>query len=303
MRVLVTGANGYVGRHLCESLKQSGYDVIATARNAGEAGVTGVGNITASTDWRPTLSNVDVVIHTAAVVHQSGSNSESRREVYFEVNDLATQNLAHQASESGVKRFIFFSTAAVYGPYQNIPFRETDMLHPESDYGLSKLLAEEHLNDIESEMSCISLRCPMIYGPSAPGSYRFLSKLVRSGLPLPLKSVQNQRSFLGIDTLQEGVLRLLSSPDLQGKITLNFTEPPATTADLIRYIAYDLDRPLRLFSIPASVLQSSLKAVGMAGLASKLLSDYLLCADEFQSLLQWCPEGPLHKLSVNKVSN
>ena len=147
MRVLVTGANGFVGRVLCEDLEANAHVMVrALRRGTCRAGEVAVGEIDVTTDWRPALAGCDAVVHLAARVHVMNETAQNTLTLYRTTNTDATLNLARQAAQAGVKRFVFVSTIKVNGEGRDDPYRETDAPTPEDAYAISKWEAEHGLS-------------------------------------------------------------------------------------------------------------------------------------------------------------
>ncbi len=171
-RVLVTGANGFIGRHLCLFLKEKDYFVrVAVRGNARD--VSGVdeyiqiGDINESTDWQQALTGVDAIIHLAARVHIMKDSSDNPLEAFHKVNTLGTKRLARMAAKAGVRRFIFISSVKVNGEGALRPYTEKDIPAPQNAYGISKREAEDSLACIAREigLEVVILRLPLVYGP------------------------------------------------------------------------------------------------------------------------------------------
>lgn len=289
MRILVTGATGYLGSASVRYLRRQGYEVVAASRTAA-GNLYGYGELSASTDWGDLLNGIDVVVHTAAIVH----NPSSSEQAYQRVNIDAVSGLATQAARSGVQLFIHLSSAAVYGEYLGRAFTEDDTPTPTTAYGRSKLESERYLADMQTLMQRVILRCPMIYGQGAPGNYRQLEKLIDRGIPLPIKGVKNRRSFLStysfVSTLEK-LIELQAIPD--GATVLNLAEEPASTLYLARAIAKLRQKPCRAFYLP-ELLGSLLKLnPRTAALLDKVRGDYLLSGERTNELLSWRPNSSL----------
>jgi UDP-glucose 4-epimerase len=175
---LVTGASGFVGRHLLPFLDQSGWAVRrAVRRCSGDADEVAIGSLGPSTDWQAALA--DAVIHLAARVHHR--HEEHAVKIYRDVNIDGTLHLAHCAAGAGVRQFIFLSTVLVHGRSNDgrAPFSENDILTPSGLYAMSKAAAEAGLRDIarESEMRITVIRPPLIYGSGAKGNSRYSPRL------------------------------------------------------------------------------------------------------------------------------
>lgn len=184
MRIVVTGETGYIARNLSVWLTRYGHEVRLVSLR-GEL---------------PDFSGTDVVIHAAAVVHRSDVSEKE----FYDVNTALTESVAKKAKQQGVGRFVFFSTMAVYGDVDGI-IDEGTPTAPVTDYGKSKLAAEERLAGLNGDGFLVSVvRPPVVYGRGAPGNVLRLA-----GLRVPVfPMVVNRRSMIFIDNLCEFV-RLL----------------------------------------------------------------------------------------------
>jgi UDP-glucose 4-epimerase len=184
MKIAVTGATGFVGRALCSHLLASGHIAVPTVRHAsGLAHEVVVGNIDAATAWRLALTGCDAVVHLAARVHVMDDTAQNPLALSRATNRDATLNLARQAAQTGVKRFVFISTIKVNGEGGDAAYRETDVPAPEDAYAISKWEAEQGLREIEAQtgMEVAILRPPLVYGPGVGANFLRLMQTVERG--------------------------------------------------------------------------------------------------------------------------
>jgi UDP-glucose 4-epimerase len=271
--ILVTGADGFVGRSTASSLTQAGWRVRRAVRASSgiapsEDVFCGV-ELAASTRWSEALEGVQAVIHTAARAHQPSRIQQRDKDLYWSVNVEGTRHLAKSAADAGVRDFVFLSSIAVNGSSTDgrAPFSETDAAAPNSVYGKSKAAAEEMLQTISanSAMRVTSLRPPMIYGPGARGNFRRLLSAVTAGVPLPLGLLQNRRAFLGIDNLISFIMhRLANHTEAQFDAFILADDEQVSTADFIRMLARARGQNARLFPFPVPMLRMVLDRLGMS---------------------------------------
>ena len=151
MRVLVTGATGFVGRALCPALVADGHEVAAVVRNSGNPGIPEnarvhvIPDIGPETEWDQALSGMDAVIHLAARAHVMEEHARDPLAEFNRINAEGTGRLASAAAKAGIGRFVYLSTVKVMGERSAAPFRETDTPRPEDAYGKSKLAGEQAL--------------------------------------------------------------------------------------------------------------------------------------------------------------
>jgi nucleoside-diphosphate-sugar epimerase len=228
MRVLVTGATGFVGRHLCKYLQERGHQVRAAVRDAGSVNlipeildrveIPDYRSMGSEDDWSSALDGVDAVIHLAGLAHVMGADRSRAIESYRQVNESATRILVRAAAREGVSRFIFVSTAKVFGEETSAkPFSEADTPAPHDEYARSKWAAELSVIAETSSSSCtaVIVRPPMVYGPDVRGNFPRLVRLIKSGIPLPFGAIANCRTIVSVwnlcDLLECALMRPLSS--------------------------------------------------------------------------------------------
>lgn len=295
-RVMVTGANGFVGQALCAALEAAGYRVRKTVRHDQQKQMNGecveVGEVGATTDWRTALAGMDAVVHLAARVHVMKDEAKDPLEAFRAVNMRGTENLARAAAESGVRRFVYLSSIKVNGEYtRHKPLSEDDLPHPETPYALSKLEAEQALHHIAAEtgMEIVILRPPLVYGPGVKANFLRLLKWVDRGLPLPLASVENRRSLIYLANLVDAISTCLSHPAATGKTYMVSDAEETSTTELINRLAKTLGRPARLFSFPALMLHLLASFVGKQDEVERLLDSLEIDSSKIRRELNWSP--------------
>lgn len=276
MKVLVTGANGFLGRHVCSTLEAQGIKVIrAVRKNYGLDSELLIPSIDGDVDWTDHLKQVDAVIHTAAKVHIENYN-ENEADEFFEINKRGTLKLAKDCAKSGVKTFIFLSTIGVNGEYSSDVFRVTDKVQPTGAYAKSKHEAEIELlsrwGAAESPMRVVILRPPLIYGKDAPGNFAKLTGLLRKQLLLPLGSIKNRRSFINVENLSSFICFCLFQKKVRGCFLVADNEV-ISTSHFIREMNQNLGGPSKIISFPVWILTFFLKLVGKSKPLKKLTVD------------------------------
>ena len=297
LQVLVTGANGFVGRPLCRCLAERGWSVRGAVRALDErfpegAQPAAVGNIGPATDWQPWLAGGDAVVHLAAHVHVMRAATPDSLAEFRAVNTQGTLKLAGQAAAAGVRRFIFVSTVKVLGEGKEAPYRDTDGAAPHDAYGISKQEAEEGLRRIEAAtgMAVTILRPPLVYGPGVGANFLRLLRLVESGWPLPLASVtDNRRSMIYVGNLVDAILRCVEHPAAAGRTFLVSDGEDLSTAALIRQLATAAGRAPRLLPCPPAALALAARLVGKQAEANRLLGSLAVDAAPIRQALGWTP--------------
>lgn len=298
-RVLITGADGFVGSALFRALLGSAhYDVAGSTRShslsdSADAKIFSVGNISRDTDWTLALKGQNVVIHTAAKTYGQGSMTSRQQQELREVNVHGTLNLARQAAEAGVKRFVFLSSVKVNGEQTKAGalFSENDKPNPSDFYGESKLEAEIGLRRLSEEtgLEVVIIRPPVVYGPGAKGNFSKLIHMVQKGRPLPLGAAKNKRSFVAIDNLVDLISTCLNHPEAAGHVFLVSDGEDLSTADLVRSLARAADQKIKLLYVPASVMRVSAMCIGKSAYAIKLLGSLQVDLSKAKEILGWTP--------------
>ncbi|SDA60064.1 Nucleoside-diphosphate-sugar epimerase [Pseudomonas sp. NFPP33] len=295
MRVLLTGATGFVGGALLRYLSTAGACVVAAVRSSGtrrfSEHVFEVGDISADTQWASALEGTTVVVHTAARAHISQEVSSNPLTEYRGVNVEGTLNLARQAAIAGVKRFVFISSIGVNGNINIRPFSALDVPRPVEPYAQSKWEAEQGLWRIqqETEMELVIIRPPLVYGPEAPGNFGSLVRWVGKGIPLPLGAIHNRRSLVGIDNLVDLIVRCIDHPAAANQVFLAGDGRDLSTTELLRLVGDAMGRPARLIPVPAGVLKLSAALLGRRAMAQRLLGSLQVDISQTCETLDWQP--------------
>ncbi|HBU29985.1 MAG: NAD-dependent dehydratase [Thiobacillus sp. GWE1_62_9] len=292
MRVLVTGANGFVGRVLCEDLEANAHVMVrALRRGTCRAGEVAVGEIDVTTDWRPALAGCDAVVHLAARVHVMNETAQNTLTLYRTTNTDATLNLARQAAQAGVKRFVFVSTIKVNGEGRDDPYRETDAPTPEDAYAISKWEAEQGLQQIarETGLEVVVLRPPLVYGPGVKANFQRLLDTVARGWPLPLGAIRNRRSLLYLGNFVDAIRLCVEHPAAAGQTFLIDDGQPVSTPELIRAVAHAMGRPARLLAVPVGVLEFAGALLGKRAAIARLTGSLWLDSSLIRMRLGWTP--------------
>ncbi len=293
MRLLVTGANGFVGTAVCAAAEAAGCDVVRAVRTVtdGGAGAIGVGNINAGTDWGRALVGVHRIIHLAARVHVLHETVADPLAAFREVNVAGTGALAEQAARAGVSRLVFVSSIKVNGEqtWPGVPFREEDRPAPEDAYGQSKLEAEQLLADIaaSSALEVVVVRAPLVIGPGVGGNLRRLMQLLSRGLPLPLGGINNRRSLITRANLATLLIAATHEPGARGELFLAADEPALSTPTLVRLLARGLGRRARLIPVPTVLLTAAGRLVGKGPEVARLTGSLELTAAKSRRVLGW----------------
>jgi len=298
MRILVTGAGGFVGRALCPALKAACHRVHACVRSqAGTAGLELAGTLQVAdigpeTDWGDQLSGFDAIVHLAARVHVMRETAADPLDAFRRVNVGGTRHLAEAAAAAGVERLVFLSTVKVMGEATTTrPFTESDPLRPEDAYGISKMEAEMALAAVSeaSSLTAVALRPPLVYGPGVKGNFLSLLSAVQRGLPLPFGSIDNQRSLIYLGNLVSAIVAALEVPEIGSGGYLIRDGEDLSTPELVRGMAAALERPARLLPIPPGLLRLAGRLSGRTGAVDRLLGSLQVDDDAFRRDTGWTP--------------
>lgn len=268
--VLVTGATGFIGRHLCHHLLERGYKVRGTYRDRLAKDLPSavewlrIGDIGPNTDWAEALASVDYVVHLAALAHQIGRKGQGRVEDFMRINAEGTRRLVEQMTEYPcIRRFVFLSSLGATRTFSEAPITIGTSCTPDTDYGMSKLIAEQHIQDVlgTAHLEWCIIRSPLVYGPGNPGNMDRLFKLLQTRLPLPFGSIKNLRSFIFVGNLVDLIEKCLTHPKANRQVFLASDRQDLSTPELIRRMAYLSGQNAIL--LPCPIL--ALKLIGYIG--------------------------------------
>jgi len=304
--ILVTGATGFVGGALISRLvgDRACNCVVAAVRRKVESRHEGmqqvqVGDLLPTTDWSTALNGVEAVVHCAARVHVMQDDATDPLQVYREVNVNGTLNLARQAAQAGVRRFVFVSSIKVNGesslPGQ--PFTADDVPSPLDHYAVSKLEAEQGLRDIETQMGIevVIVRPPLVYGPGVKANFAAMMRWVSLGIPLPLGAIHNARSIVALGNLVDLLVTCLQHPAAAGQTFLVSDGEDVSTSELLRRTTHAMGKRAFLLPVPAFVLESGAALLGKREVAQRLCGSLQVDIDKTRRLLGWTPPLTLNE--------
>jgi len=261
--ILVTGATGFVGRHLIAALSARGHAVRALVRRGAlpdtipNLEIHEIGDIT-QTNWAEALHGVDAIVHLAAIAHRGSPRDEADANRVRSVNVSAVAELTAAAGTLGVRRLILLSSIGVLGADSgNSAFDGSSAAAPHDFYSQSKLDAERAAENAKANSTlelCI-VRPPLVYGPHAPGNFGRMIRWVARGIPLPLGAIHNRRSLISVWNLCDCLINCLSNRGAVGYPLIVADEESISTSDLLRLCARLMGRPERLLPVPAALLR------------------------------------------------
>ena len=290
MLISITGSNGFLGRYLSDYLVSNDY-LVRRIQRSKSLNSFQVENIDAFTDWTDALRGVDVLIHCASRVHIMKSSKEDSINLYRSINVEGTKRLAEQAASLGVKRLIFISSSKANGESTKIDEFLTNQspLRPIDPYGISKLEAENALQEVSlrTGLELVIIRPPLIYGPKVKANFLRLLKLVYYGVPLPFAKVDNLRSLLYIGNLADFIVKCINSPKAIGKTFLLSDLRPIATPELIRKLAKEFKKEVKLFSVSPKLILFASNLIGKGDQAKKLMGSFLIDPNYCMEELNW----------------
>lgn len=297
--VLVTGASGFVGGALVKCLADADrYRVVAAVRNPDvdlpmAAEFVRVDGLGPDTDWQAALGGISVVVHCAARVHVMDDRSADPLLEFRRINVEGTLNLAHQAAEAGVKRFIFISSIKVNGEgtSPSTPYRREDIPEPIDPYGISKREAEEGLREIAavSGVEVVVIRPPLVYGPGVTANFLSMMRWLHRGVPLPLGAIHNKRSLVAKDNLVDLISTCIDHPAAGNEIFLASDGEDLSTTALLRRLGQALGKPARLLPVPAWLLTGGAALLGKKAIAQRVCGNLQLDISHTRDVLGWEP--------------
>ena len=290
MKVAVTGANGFVGTHICNFLTEQGFQVNRISRSE-KRGFININQIDSSTNWEYALKDVEIVIHCASKL--DGPKFKEKKNEFNKINYLGTKRLAEESLKAGVKRFIYLSSIKVNGELssKNIPFTANSEPNPKGEYALSKYQAENEIRFIceKSEMEYVLIRSTLIYGPGVRGNFLNLLKLISIGVPLPFVSIRNKRSILYIGNLINFINSCIDNPLAKNKLFLLADNTPLSTPELIKEISKALNLKANLWNFPICLLNLIATITGKSDQLKKLKGSLEVNSEESYNLLNIKP--------------
>lgn len=325
MRVLLTGATGFVGKALTKALLSTGNEVSALVRNVSDSLPSEINQLVVgdliyilpdkegsrdtpripdedfsmvSKMVEDTLKQVDVVVHAAARAHVMKGAGKDSRSAFRIMNTDVTLRLAQQAAEAGVKRFVFLSTIGVNGRVtKDRPFTEEDQAMPHNDYAISKWEAEEGLKQlsIKTGMEVVIIRPPLIYGQDAPGNFHRLVSWLRCGVPLPLAKTGNRRAFVARSNLVDFVLLTMMHADAANQTFLISDGCNISTSEFLQKTAKALGVPARLFYVPPKLIGILAALLARKQVFEQLWGSLEVDISKAQTRLGWQPKVTLNE--------
>jgi len=299
--ILVTGATGFVGRSVVEHLYKGGLGVRACSRQKSAeiercSELYIAHDMLKNTEWQQALLNISVVIHLAARVHVMDDSAADPLTEFRYVNTASTLNLARQAAEAGVKRFVFISSIKVNGEMTSVdqPFKPNDNYIPTDPYGLSKYEAEQGLLIIAKEtgMEVVILRPPLVYGPDVKANFASMMKWMNKSIPLPFGAIHNKRSLVALGNLVSFIIHCADykkTPQAANQVFLISDGEDVSTTELLQKVAKAFGKKALLLPVPVSLMTLAAKLLGKGDVANRLFGSLQVDSSKARELLDWKP--------------
>ncbi|WP_418894089.1 NAD-dependent epimerase/dehydratase family protein [Limibacterium fermenti] len=263
-KILITGINGFVGSNFTHNWNDRfslyGLDLVQPPKE-------GVERIF-SWDELGKIPPVDAIVHLAGKAHDTKNQSEAKS--YFDINTGLTQRIFDYFLQSDARAFVFFSS--VKAAADSVPgdvLTEEIVPDPKGPYGESKIKAEEYLLSKQSVADSLQrkvyiVRPCMIHGPGNKGNLNLLYNVVKKGIPWPLGSFDNRRSFCSVDNISYVVEQLVARDDVPGGIYHVGDDEPLSTNELIKLICESMGRKAHIWHLSKGLMN------GMAGIGTSL---------------------------------
>ena len=296
--VLVTGANGFIGKALCRRMLAEGWNVRGAVRSLSQKAalpsvmdIVEIGSIGPSTEWETALEGIDTVVHLAARVHVMDESTADPVTAYREINVAGTTHIAQISKFKEVRRFVYVSSIKVNGEGRADPYTESDQPAPVDPYGISKFEAEQELQSIAGKtgLEVVIVRPPLVYGPEVKANFLQLIKLINRGIPFPFAGVKNQRSMIFLGNLVDALFICITHPRAAGNTFLVSDGKNVSTPELIQKISLSLGKPARVFALPTGFLRFLGKLTGKSEAVSRLLDSLIVDSAKIRTELDWKP--------------
>lgn len=296
-RVLVTGADGFIGKALRARLAAAHVDHVGAVRAlrpgaTPSADIVALGDFAAA-EWTPVLEGVDAIVHLAGRAHVATTRDASDPTPFVVANVHVTRRLLDAAVRAGVRRVVLASTIKVYGEATRPgrPFRAGDPAAPHDAYAHSKAGAETVLWQAcrDGRIEGVVLRLPLSYGPGVKGNFARLLDAVAAERRLPLGGIDNRRSLLYVGNAVSAIESALATPALAGETLPVADAESVSTSDLVYRLARELRVAPRLFHVPAVVMHAGGMLLGKRASLARLLGTLEVDSGRFRDLARWTP--------------
>lgn len=301
MSILLTGASGFIGRHVIA--RSSVKRVVARPGTVFDASSSfEIDTLDGETNWGGAFDGIEAVIHLAGLAHGHHFSEQE----YQSVNVDGTRHLAQEALKAGVKRFVFVSTIGVNGSAtQNEPFTPDSLPDPHNAYAQSKYRAEMQLKELatESGLELVIVRPTLVYGPDAPGNFGLLARLVEHAPVLPFGCACNRRSFIAVQNLADLLVVCAQHPNAAGHTFLATDGRAMSTKELTQAIAEGLGTSLFQLPIPVFVMKALGQLMNRSAMIEQLYDNLEVDSSQLQSVLGWMPSMTMKQVMLSLNEN
>ena len=301
MKILVTGASGFVGRYLVNDLSKTD-EVIACVRKKSNLLPSSVEQTVSSSFFDLAIpKDTDVIVHLAGIAHNKNNSVDE----FKKINVDGTLELARKALESNIKRFIFISSIGVNGnSTYGKAFTEQDTPNPTNDYTKSKYEAEKALAKLfeNTNIDLVIIRPPLIYAHDAPGNFSKLLMLIKLGQFLPFGCTHNQRSFIAIENLVSFITACIYHDTKINETFLIADDEVISTKQLIQCLSLGMGKSMILLPVPTKLLSTLADVTGKVSIFEQLYGNLQIDNRKAKKFFNWHP--PKHSLNaLNEVGN
>lgn len=308
MRIAITGATGFLGVHLLKSLSAEQLIILGRRDPILPAAIFHQCAIDGDADFSKSLVNVKVVIHCAARAHIMNDDAQDPLTEFRKVNTLGTLNLAKQAADAGVKRFIYISSIKVNGESSeaNKPFKYDDKHNAQDYYGVSKSEAETALFELgqNTGMEIVIIRPPLVYGAGVKANFAALLKLVGKGLPLPFRCIkQNKRSMVSVYNLVDLIKICIDHPNAANQVFLVSDDDDLSTAQMVALMAKVQGKRNLALPVPVWCFKLLGKLLNKRDVIDRLTGSLQVDIEHTKTTLHWQPPYSVEhgfKLAIKK---
>ena len=296
-RLLVTGADGFIGRALCARLAAARVPHVGAVRALPSGGVpshdlVALGDFAAA-DWTSVLHGVNAIVHLAGRAHVATARDASDPTPFVVANVHVTRRLLDAALQAGVRRVVLASTIKVYGEatLPGKPFRAGDPAAPQDAYAHSKAGAENVLWQAcrGGAIEGVALRLPLTYGPGVKGNFARLLDAVAAERLLPLGGIDNRRTLLYVGNAVSAIEAAVVTPALAGETLPVADAESVSTSELVLRLARELDVAPHMFHVPTLVMHAGGMLLGKRASLARLLGTLEVDAGRFRELARWMP--------------
>ena len=301
----LTGASGFIGRHLVRHLLDIGHKVTPLARKkafVADLPCVLVPDLKDVLRVSEALKNCDVVVHLAALAH---GKHETERDLSANVE--MTDAVARATLLAGARRLVLISSIGVNGDRtQGRPFRSDDSPSPTAPYAISKWQAEERARTVlrGSSVELVVIRPPLVYGSDCEGSFSSLMKMVRRMPVVPLGSLSRLRSFIHVDNLCEAIAIASLHPATANKTYVLADGIDVSVADTVKALAFGYGKnPASVVCFPPALLKAAAFLAGKTAVIEKISAELMVDTSEFMRDTGWIPKlNPLEAMAQSARS-